>query len=248
MECSIHHNREATHKCAHCGAPICDSCYESNKLHYCPKCLKKAIQEEAREAESVLNQTKKETKNIKIGLIFGLIVAVIFSAILLIKPDLLDPSLSGGVPWYICIVLLIWVPSVFGSFLTLCKSVWRTIKRTKDLSEDDSDGAGGIIRLIIVIYKIVFCILFAPIVTIHRLRVRKKDIAQVTQIYNDDIAAIPLVERYIANANQPSAVEQAASGEAGDVEISLESILASGVGSDAALCSNGEILRTVKNR
>lgn len=89
-------------------------------------------------------------------------------------------------------------------------------------------------------------LLVTPIITIYRFVVRIKDKNRLNVILANDQQLLTAIDNFIAETLKPSAVEQAAAG--GDVEISLDAILASSAGSDAALCDNGEILRTIRTR
>lgn len=227
MNCSIHHSREAEYRCERCGTPICESCYDTNKMHYCPKCFRKAVADEAKEAEGVIKVVKKELKFIYAGLIVGAIASIALLISLFVQYGV--EGLAMGAFW------AFFIPFICGSLGTLLKRLFRGLKG----SGDD----GWWLAIIMVMVEIAI----APITTIRRIIIRKKDIRRATEIYNDDMSGLPLIDQYIANANTPSAVEMSANG-AGDVEISLDAILASGVGSDAALCANGEILRTIRER
>lgn len=229
MNCSQHPNRPAVYECDCCGAPICQSCYDDFDLpndegHLCADCYKEELRSEAAEALSLKSMVKKEFILIIVGLIVGLILGIIMCV---------DMGVTG-------IAGIAIFPFIFGSLMTIVKKIKNEYSETRN----EGDDTNWISLVLIIIFNLAL----APVTTIVRFVQRIGDMKKLNRIYEQDINAITTIDDYLERSLQPSAVSSAASGSGGDVEISLDAILASGAGSDSALCDNGEILRTVRTR
>lgn len=239
MNCTTHTNRPAVYECDRCGKPICQACYDDfdindddeGELHLCSECYKEYIRSDAAEAHALKGMVIREFVFIIIGLIVGLILG-------------LDICFGFGIivdePTYI-VVAPIYLPFIIGSLITIIKKI--------KYSYEDAREEGDDTNWITIIFIIIFQILIAPITTIMRFFQRIGDMRKLNRIERQDTEFLATVERYIEESLKPSYVEQSAAGGAsGDVEISLDAILASSAGSEAALCDNGEILRTIRTR
>ena len=229
MNCVTHEKRPAVANCDCCGDPICESCYNDFALpddegHLCAECYKEELRSEAAEASALKQMVKKELIFIIIGLIVGLAIGIYL-------------AVAYGT---VGIVALVFLPFIFGSLLTIIKKI------KNEYAEERTEGDDT--NWITLIFVIIFNLALSPVTTIVLFFQRISDIKKLNEIFAQDIKAVSLIDQYIDSSLQPSAVESAAEGTGGDVEISLESILSSGMGSDAALCDNGEILRTVRLR
>lgn len=241
MNCATHSNRPAVAVCDHCGKPICERCYNdfciqnANDEHLCPECFKREIREEIAEVRELKGMITREFVFIIIGLIVGLVFG-------------LDIYFGFGIttnePTHI-IVAPIFLPFIFGSLLTIIKKIKNSYMEVRDTSGDDTSTGYNIAMIIIVI---AINLVIAPIVTITRFFQRLSDMRKLNRIATQDENSLITIEEYIARSLQPSAVAASSEGRSDDVEISLDSILASNIGSDAALCENGEILRNVRER
>lgn len=236
MNCSTHTNRPAVYKCDYCGKPICEACYNDfdipdEGVHLCADCYKEYIRKDAAEAHSLKGMVVREFVFIIIGLIVGLILGLDICFGFGITTD--EPT---GI-----IIAPIYLPFIIGSLLTIIKK----IKYSYENSREEGDDTNWVTLIFIIIFQL----LIAPITTIVRFFQRIGDMRKLNRIERQDMEFLATVERYIEESLKPSYVEQSASGGAsGDVEISLDAILASSAGSDAALCDNGEILRTIRTR
>lgn len=231
MNCSTHPKKPAVAKCDNCGAPICETCYDAfelpdNEGHLCANCYKEELRSDAAEAEALKGMVKKEFIFIIIGLIVGLALGIYC-------------LVNYGSPFGV--IAIIFLPFIMGSLITIIKK----IKNQYSEERDESDDGGS--NFLTLIFIILLNILGSPITTIVRFVQRVGDMRTLNRIYSQNIQAISAIDEFITRTLQPSAVATAAEG-GGDVEISLDSILASGLGSDAALCDNGEILRTIRTR
>lgn len=239
MNCTTHTNRPAVYKCDNCGKPICQACYDDfdindddeGKIHLCAECYKEYIRKDAAEAHSLKGMVIREFVFIIIGLIVGLVIG-------------LDLCFGFGIitdEATNIIIFPIYMPFIIGSLITIIKK----IKYSYEEARVEGDDTNWVTLIFIILLQI----FIAPITTIVRFVQRIIDMRKLNRIERQDYAYLATVERYIAESLRPSAVEQSASGgAAGDVEISLDAILGSNAGSDAALCDNGEILRTIRTR
>lgn len=238
MNCSTHESRPAVYECDNCGQPICQSCYNTfelpNGAHVCSNCAKEAIREEIAEVDSLKSMVKREFVFIILGFIVGLGVGI-YALI----------NLLGGDWTGLAVAIMIFAPFVFGSLLTIIKKIKNQYMEERDTSGSDVSTGSNIATLLMLI---VINILLAPIITIVRFIQRIGDMRQLNNIAQNDQSVLLNIDEYIAQSLKPSNVAASANGEVEDVEISLESILAAGGGSEAALCDNGEILRTVRTR
>lgn len=243
MNCVTHTKSPAVAQCDECGRPICQLCYDSFELpndegHLCADCFKKEVNEEISEVNSLISMTKREIGFIIFGFFAGLIGAIVLLFIFLFNP-MKDPSFSQPNP--LMYLLILYMPFALGSLMTVLKRIFRVFKATNDGSEDS-----WIYALIFAIIAGWAMLLVTPIITIYRFVVRIKDKKRLNVILGNDQHLLTAIDNFIAESLKPSIVEQSAAG--GDVEISLDAILASSAGSDAALCDNGEILRTIRLR
>jgi len=234
MNCTTHTSRPAVYECDNCGQPICESCYNTfelpNGAHVCSNCYKEAVREEIAEVNSLKGMVKREFIFIIIGMIVGLGIGLY----------LLIGSLASGAIEYGFIPLTIYLPFVFGSLMTIIKK----IKNEYSDARVEGDDTNWISLIMIIIVNL----LIAPIMTLMIFFQRIGDMKKLNRIAQNDQTLLVNIDEYIAQSNQPSTVAASANGDAADVEISLDAILAAGGGSDAALCDNGEILRTVRTR
>lgn len=235
MNCTTHSNRPAVYECDRCGKPICESCYNdfdiaSEEEHLCSECYKNAVRDEIAEVKSLKGMVIREFVFIIIGLLVGLVLG-------------LDICFGFGIISHEptgMVVAPIYLPFIFGSLLTIIKKI------KNEYSEQRVEGDDT--NWITLIFVIIINLLLAPIMTIVRFFQRIGDMRKINRIAVQDEALLVTIDDYIARSLQPSAVAASSEGSAEDVEISLDAILASGAGSDAALCDNGEILRTVRAR
>lgn len=235
MNCTTHNNRPAVYECDRCGKPICESCYNdfdiaSGDEHLCSECYKNAVRDEIAEVKSLKRMVIREFVFIIIGLIVGLVLGLDICFGFGIVSD--EPT---GM-----VVAPIYLPFIFGSLLTIIKKI------KNEYSEQRVEGDDT--NWVTLIFVIIINLLLAPIMTIVRFFQRIGDMRKINRIAEQDEALLVTIDDYIARSLQPSAVAASSEGSAEDVEISLDAILASGAGSDAALCDNGEILRTVRAR
>lgn len=235
MNCTTHSNRPAVYECDRCGKPICESCYNdfdiaSEGEHLCSECYKNAVRDEIAEVKSLKGMVIREFVFIIIGLLVGLVLGLDICFGFGIISD--EPT---GM-----VVAPIYLPFIFGSLLTIIKKI------KNEYSEQRVEGDDT--NWITLIFVIIINLLLAPIMTIVRFFQRIGDMRKINRIAVQDEALLVTIDDYIARSLQPSAVAASSEGSAEDVEISLDAILASGAGSDAALCDNGEILRTVRAR
>lgn len=235
MNCSQHPQRPAVYKCDNCGEPICQSCYDDFEMpdnggHLCANCYKEELRHEAAEAKALKGMVTREFVFIIIGLLVGLFFGLDIMFGFGVITDVPTHNPVG----------LIFLPFIFGSLLTIIKKIKNEYVEQRDEGSDTN--------WITLIFVIIINLLFSPIMTIMRFFQRIGDMRNLNRIYAQDVNAIIIIDNYLARSLQPSAVAAVAGGESEDVEISLESILASGAGSDKALCDNGEILRTVRTR
>lgn len=238
MNCNTHTSRPAVYECDACGQPICESCYNTfelpNGAHVCSNCYKEAVRDEIAEVSALKGMVKREFIFIIIGLIVGLGIGL-YCLI----------SWLGTELQFAAIPLMIFLPFVFGSLMTIIKKIRNQYSEERDTSGGDTSMGYNFAMLIMII---LINLLLAPIMTIIRFCQRIGDMKKLDRIAQNDQTLLVNIDEYIAQSNQPSTVAASANGDAADVEISLESILAAGGGSDAALCDNGEILRTVRTR
>lgn len=240
MNCTTHNNRPAVYECDRCGKPICESCYNdfdiaSEEEHLCSECYKNAVRDEIAEVKSLKGMVIREFVFIIIGLIVGLVLGLDICFGFGIVMD--EPT---GM-----VVAPIFLPFVFGSLLTIIKKIKNSYMENRDTSGDDTSMG---YNFAMIIFAIVLNVIAAPVMTTIRFFQRIGDMRKINRIAEQDEALLVTIDDYIARSLQPSAVAASSEGSAEDVEISLDAILASGAGSDAALCDNGEILRTVRAR
>ncbi len=251
VNCATHPKVEAVAKCAKCGKPICPTCYDAFELpnnggHVCADCYKKAVRSEISEIDSLKKMTKREIGFIIFGFVFGFIVDILLFFVGLNRIGIADVEpllnlMKASPEGLFYLIPLVYIPFALGSLMTVLKRVFRVFRATNDGSEDS-----WIWALVFAIIAGWFMLLVTPIITIYRFVVRIKDKNRLNVILANDQQLLTAIDNFIAETLKPSAVEQAAAG--GDVEISLDAILASSAGSDAALCDNGEILRTIRTR
>lgn len=241
MNCTTHNNRPAVAECDRCGKPICESCYNDFHIqneddeHLCAECYKNAIRDEIAEVKSLKGMVIREFVFIIIGLIVGLVLGLDICFGFGIVMD--EPT---GM-----VVAPIFLPFVFGSLLTIIKKIKNSYMENRDTSGDDTSMG---YNFAMIIFAIVLNVIAAPVMTTIRFFQRIGDMRKINRIAEQDEGLLVTIDDYIARSLQPSAVAASSEGSANDVEISLDAILASGAGSDAALCDNGEILRTVRTR
>lgn len=249
MNCATHTNSPAVARCDACGKPICQTCYDSfdlpnNEGHLCADCYKKEVRSEISEVNSLVGMTKREIGFIVFGFIFGFIIDILLFFVGLNKLGIADvePMINlvkeGG---FVYLIPLVYIPFALGSLMTVLKRVVRVFRASNDGEENS-----WIWALVIALIAGWFMLLVTPIITIYRFAVRIKDKNRLNVILANDQRLLTAIDNFLAESLKPSYVEQAAAG--GDVEISLDAILASSSGSDAALCDNGEILRTIRSR
>lgn len=235
MNCSSHSSRPAVYECDNCGQPICESCYNTfelpNGAHVCSNCYKEAVRDEIAEVNSLKGMVKREFIFIIVGLIVGLGIGLYF---------LIGALASDSGMRLEFIPLVIYLPFLFGSLMTIIKK----IKNEYSDARVEGDDTNWISLIMIIIVNL----LIAPIMTIMRFCQRIGDMRKLNRIAQNDQTLLVNIDEYLAQSNRPSTVAASANGEAADEEISLDSILAAGGGSEAALCDNGEILRTVRTR
>ena len=239
MNCKTHPSRPSVYNCESCGAPICESCYDVFELpdtheHVCSDCFKEEVRKEIGEVNALKSMVKREFIFIVIGLVIGLAAGLYF-LISWIHTDLK----------YAAIPLMVFLPFIFGSLMTIIKKIKNQYMDSRDTGGDASALGANIFILIL---TIVLNLVLSPITTLVRFFQRIGDMRQLNTIMQNDERLIVAIDQYIAESLQPSMVEASANGTAGDVELSLDAILAAGGGSEAALCDNGEILRTVRRR
>lgn len=238
MNCNAHTSHPTVYECDACGQPICESCYNTfelpNGAHVCSECYKKAVREEIADVGVLKGMVIREFIFIIIGLIVGLGIG------LYCLINWLGTELQ-----FAAILLMIFLPFVFGSLMTIIKKIKNQYSEKRDTSGGDTSMGYNFAMLMMLILT---NLLLAPIMTIIRFCQRIGDVKNLNRIVQNDQTLLVNIDEYISQSNQPSTVVASANGDAADVEISLESILAAGGGSDAALCDNGEILRTVRTR
>lgn len=240
MNCSTHSNRPAVYECDNCGKPICKACYDDfdlpdERVHLCSDCYTEYYRSELAEVIALKGMVKREFIFIIIGMVLGLILGIYFA----VQIFALEDMVALGV------ILIVYLPFIGGSLMTIIKRIRNQYLENRDTS-GDSTSMG--FNFAIIFLTALINILIAPITTIVRLIQRIGDMRQLNRIEQSGYNLINAVEQYIANSLKPSTVEQSAEGGSADVEISLDAILASGSGSEAALCDNGEILRTIRTR
>lgn len=147
MNCGLHRTREEYTKCANCGAPICEECYEMfyNKYedkHLCENCFTELINKEFIHNKAFKKQTLLELTYIGVGIVLGLIIGA----------SIYMPNHSIAT---LCTMILL--PFVLGSLYT--GIMWVNAK---------AYGAGLLTRILL----FVFMIAFSPIVTVYRLITR----------------------------------------------------------------------------
>lgn len=241
MNCTTHNDRPAVAVCDHCGKPICERCYNDFHIkneddeHLCYDCFKRVLNEEIGEVRELKGMITKEFVFIIIGIIVGLFLG-------------LDIYFGFGIitskPTH-AIIAPIFLPFIFGSLLTIIKRIKNSYMEVRDTSGDDTSTG---FNIAMIIFTIAINLAIAPIVTTIRFFQRLGDMKKLNRIATTDEDLLLAIEEYIAKSLRPSGVAASSEGNASDVEISLDAILASNLGSDAALCDNGEILRNVRER
>lgn len=242
MNCITHEKRPAVHECDSCGDPICQSCYDAfetpDGAHVCSECYKEAVRSEIAEVKSLKSMVKGEFICIIIGLVFGLFVGIDF-----IISSLKSPDAQNMMP--LMIIAMLYCPFIFGSLITIIKKIKNGYDEKKDTSGGEYSSGANFATLVMLIFA---NLLIAPITTIVRFVQRIGDMKQLNRIAENDERYLTSIDEFIAQSLQASAVSASATGEVADTELSLDSILAACGGSEAAVCDNGEILRTVRTR
>lgn len=220
MNCQMHPSSLAANKCAECNQAICQNCYKifetPNGAHLCASCFRKAVKAEMAEVSTLKGMVKREFIFIVIGLIvgFGVGLYLLFGA-----------GLGLQSFW-----ILIYLPFVFGSLMTIIKKIKNQFLEGRDVSGGDYAIGANFLTLGMAIFSNLF---LAPITTGARFCQRIGDMKKLDRIAQNDQTLLAYVDEYIAKSNQSSVVEPSFTVDGS---------------SKATACDNGETLRTVRMR
>lgn len=256
--CVTHTSTPAYSTCDHCGAPICESCYddfalkdEGEEQHLCAKCFTNYVKDQIVLTKETKKSIITEFVLIGVGFVIGLVIGVFLYLNMM-------SSLGENDSIFLPIILLVYCPFIFGSFVTIIKKIRRTYLSVKG-DEDVVDGndlssvlLNFIFKFVILLFVTLGCLIVAPITTIVRIIQRIIDIRRISAIDEDNQNFLTRLNAYIQNSIQAALtqglVAATATGEVDDEDIDMSAILKSSYGSEAALCENGEIIRKAHNR